>query len=174
MFSSLCAVRLRRKRETFSLSWQKKYMAYSFEIDDQWGLLTLVHWGELVGAETDEAILSVLAKMPLLKRRKIIRIGIDWRKVDAATLQDTDGARVRNSAQQLKQLLEFTSEEYDKHLEAIKFARWIDPRAPVSEVLIERLNRVDRTEKFDYSAVCTTQEHYLRLLNLPPNFDISG
>ena len=149
-------------------------MAFSFKFDDQWGLLNFVFWGELAGAETDEALLSVVGDMSLPERRKIIRIGIDWRKVDAATLQDTDGARVRNSAQRLKQLLEFTSEEYDKHLEAIKFARWIDPRAPVSEVLIERLNRVDRTEKFDYSAVCTTQEHYLRLLNLPPNFDISG
>ena len=94
--------------------------------------------------------------------------------MDAATLQDTDGAKVRRSAQRFKQLLDFTSEEYDKHLEGLKFARWIDPRAPVREVLIERLNRVDRTEKFDYSGICTTQEHYLRLLNLPPNFDISG
>ncbi len=161
-------------------------MAYSFNIYDQWGLISIEFRGELVGAETDEAILTILRDMPLLERRNITRIGIDWRKVSAASLLDTDGAKVKNSAKRLKAILEINSEEYAKFLENLFHATLIDPSTPVAEILIERLSRVRPNyseqvmdlQRVHRSAelpqgVCMTQKQYLQLLNLPPNFDLS-
>lgn len=159
-------------------------MAFSFKINDQWGLLNLVFWGELAGAETDEALLSVVGDMSLPERRKIIRIGIDWRKVNAASLQDTDGARVKNSTKRFKELLGFSSAEWDTHFKNLKQATLIDPFAPVAEVLVERLNRVsgqyhnqlvnlqraNQIDEFDLPGICTTQKQFLQALDLPPNF----
>ena len=153
---------------------QNLVMSYSFEIDAQRGLLTLEFWGDYVGAGTDEAILSVLADVPLLERRKITRFAVDCRKVDSATLEDTDFSRVRRSERQFQHLLEMTDVEYRKHLEGLSLAAWIDSDSPTGELLVERLQRVHRSSNFGSAGICTTREQYLMLLNLPPSLDISG
>ena len=149
-------------------------MTYSFTIDDQSGFLLIKHRGKFCGAETDVATLVALAGIPLLQRRNISRIGIDLRGVDSATLQDTDGARVRRSERQLRQLLEMTSEEYSKHLQGMTLAGLLDPHAPVRKIVEERLIRVERVIKFGTTGLCSSEEDFLRLLDLPPDFNISG
>ena len=151
---------------------QSPIMSYYFEIDDQWGLLTLEYWGNYVGAGTDTAILSVLADLPLLERRKITRFGVDCRKVDSATLEDTDFSRVRRSERQLQHLLEMTDVEYRKHLGGLRLAMWVDPDNPTGELLIERVQRVHRSSNFGSASICTTREQYLRLLGLPLSLDL--
>lgn len=148
-------------------------MTYSFKLSEHWGLLSIEHRGKFQGAETDEAVVSILRDMPLPQRRNVRRIGVDLRNVDFATLQDTDGARVRRSERLLQELLQLTSEDYAEHLKGMNLIGWIDLSAPVQKILDERMIRVERNIKFGSTGVCTTKEEYLRLLNLPPDFDLS-
>jgi len=140
---------------------------YEFRSVRESGLFVFEFHGELKGAETDKVLLEALASLTRKERLDLRGVLIDWRKVESADLQDTDGARMYHFHREMSDILGSSIDEALAFIRDVRVARLIDVDNPATATLLERLARTQPYADYDRSRVFEDIESAYRFLWLP-------
>jgi hypothetical protein len=87
----------------------------------------LYFWGDLQGAEIDEAVFHTCQSNPVEEMLEIRNVVIDKRDVQSADLSGTDSARASIFGEKLGAIIGFNEHSFSQFSRPIKVVRIVDP-----------------------------------------------
>ena len=99
-------------------------------------IIVVCHYGKYVGAEADEAMLSILGKLTLAERRQLKYVIQDFFAVEEMSLHDTDVARRMGFFRKLSKL--YQTQNLEETLASIGIYQILPERNDILAILNER------------------------------------
>jgi len=144
------------------------YKAYA---DNKHGSIFIIHYGEYIGAESQDSIIQVLQKMSLEKRRSITSVISDKRQCREATLQDTDYAKAKIFYKRIAELFHLPEEHLANYLKNVRHVHLLSQEQVDYAVFLERLQRTEAFIKDVVREVFTQESDALISIGLRQDYN---
>jgi hypothetical protein len=138
---------------------------YEYVNNPKYGLLCVRHFNHFEGAESTKALITITRLLSEKDRQSLKLLAVDFRKVKSASLYNTDRALHILMHKKIKGLAQ-----------NIRIYRLYDKENPVTQTLLERLNRTENFKKSGTSGMTEfnlfNEQELLTHLKLPEDVKI--